>query len=487
MKLLGYAPDVDETQEGVIIDCSAFIPTEKGMQSAPSASDIGIDALAAQCYGAAFTRDLDDTFRVFAGTQTKLYELSGTSWTDRTRASGGDYNLGATDFWRFAQFGDTTLAVNKTDVLQSSATGAFADVSGAPKASIVETVGNQVFLCDTDDATYGDSPNRWWCSGLRDFTDWTPSITTQVATNTLVSTSGRITGAKAFGNQIVIYKERSMYIGTYVGAPAIWDFNQIAGDAGCSSNEAIVNIGTLDNPVHIFMGKDDFWRFDGARPIPIGAPLRRTVYEELDPTNAYKIKSLLDRVNQRIYFFYPSKASGGSLNKCVVYHYRTGQWGRDDRVIEASFNFISGGYTYDTLDTVSTTYDGYDASLTFNSPFWTSGDEAPALFNSSHVVNTLSGKSGNSSFTMHDIGDDTNFLLLKRVKPRWLTRPTSAVMVNSCKNSQGDTLEECDTTTMFDSRFDVLRSARIHRLRFDMVGDALLNDVNVFIDGNGDE
>lgn len=486
MQLVGYAPDANQTVDGVVTDCAAFVPTEKGYQAAPSAENAGLDTLAAACYGAAVGVKLDSSFRVLAGTATKLYELSGTSWTDRTRSVGGDYGLGNDDYWRFAQFGDVSLAVNKQDVLQASTSGAFADVSGAPQADIVETVGNQVFLFNTNEGTYGDSPNRWWCSALRDHTDWSPSIETQSATNELVSTGGRITAGKRFGNQIVAYKERAMYIGTYVGAPLIWDFQEIAGDAGVSSNEAVVNIGTSDNPVHIFMGKDDFWRFDGARPVPIGAPLRKTVYEELDAQYAYRIRSLHDRVNQRVYFYYPSASGGGTLDKCVVYHYRQNKWGRDDRTIEAAFEYVAGGITYDTLDSVSSTYDGFDSELTFDSPFWTSGNEAPSVVSSS-IVYTLTGTPNNSSFTLNDMGDDTNYLLLSRVKPVWLVKPATASMTNYYKDNEGDVLVEDITTSMTDSRFDVLRSARQHRLKFNLTGAYTLNDINVFLQQDGDE
>src|SRR3990167_8205513 len=287
MKLLGYAPDIDQTTPGAIISCSNFIPNHRAMEAAPAAQNIGAAALAAACRGCATTIETDNTFRVWAGTATKLYELSSTTYTDRTRTVGGDYALGSEEIWRFAQFGNATLAVAKSDTLQVSDTTTFANVTGAPKASIVETVGNFVFLFNTNEATYGDSPNRWWCAALGGYTDWTPSIATQCVTDILTSVPGRIYAGKRFGNQVVVYKERGMYIGTYVGAPAVWDFQLIPGDAGCSSQEAVVNIGTPDNPVHIFMGNNDFWRFDGARPIPLGGPLRNTVFSELSETYAY--------------------------------------------------------------------------------------------------------------------------------------------------------------------------------------------------------
>jgi hypothetical protein len=487
MRLIGYAPDLDQTVQGVITDCSAYVPTEKGMQSAPSAQDPGIAALAATCFGAAAVRKLDNSTRVIAGSATKLYELSALAWTDRTRAVGGDYTLGSDSFWRFAQFGDTTLAAAKSDTLQASSSVAFANVTGSPKAAIVETVGNFVFLCDTNEATYGDSPNRWWCSAIRDHTDWTPSIATQSATNTLVSAPGKIFAAKRFGDQIVVYKERAMYVGTYVGAPLIWDFQQVPGEAGCSSQEAVVNIGNADNPVHIFMGADDFWRFDGARPVPLGGPLRKTVYADLSSAYAYRIKTLHDRVNSRVYFLYPSRAGNGTIDSCVVYHYRNNTWGRDDRSIEAALEYVSGGLTYDTWDVPYPTYNNLPTDISYDSPFWTSGQTTPGFFNTSHKLLSLDGVAGNSSFTLGDLGDDDNFYLLNRVKPRWLTKPTSATMTNYYKNNEGDALTTDATTTMSSSRFDVLRSARWHRLQFNLVGDSVANEIDLKYQTDGSE
>lgn len=483
MKLLGYAPDVDQTVEGAIIDCTAFVPTEKGFCAAPDAVDAGQPALAAECRGATYTRDLDDSFRIFAGTSTALYELSGGSWVDRTRSVGGAYTLGTDDVWRFAQFGNITLATNGTDTLQYSDTAAFADITGAPEAAIVETVLNQVFVADTYDAGFGISPNRWWFSAIGDYTDWTPDVTTGCVSGILTSTPGKITGAKRLGDQIVVYKERAMYVGSYVGGDVVWAFREVIGEAGCSSQEAIVNIGTPENPVHLFMGADDFWRFDGARPIPVGSVVRKTVYAELDRNYAHKIKTLHDRVNSRVYFYYPSRSSSGTINKCVVYHYRKNEWGRDDRTVEACMDYITGGVTYATASTVASTYASIPSTITYSSASLTSGEISPCFFDSSHAIYTLTGTPANSSFTMNDMGDDTNYYLLSRVKPVWLQSPLTASMTNYYKYNEGDSLTTGVTTTMGNSRFDLLRSARWHRLKFDMTGNYIVANINVVMNG----
>jgi hypothetical protein len=96
--------------------------------------------------------------------------------------------------------------------------------------------------------------------------------------DTLVSSQGSITAGRRFGSVIVVYKKNSMYLGVYVGPPTVWEFNLIQGDAGALSQEVVVNIGTAENPKHIFMGEDDFYVYDGSKPIRIG-------------TNRVKLKS----------------------------------------------------------------------------------------------------------------------------------------------------------------------------------------------------
>jgi len=162
IKWEGYAPDLEQTTPGIFINCANTVPTLKGFAGSPSPqSGLLSVALVAVCQGAKNLTKIDQSTRFFAGTGTKLYEAAATAWTDRTRASGGDYSPAADVRWRFAQYGDVSLAVTKTDLLQFSTTAAFADVAGSPKASIVEVVGPFVFLFDTNEATYSDTPNRW--------------------------------------------------------------------------------------------------------------------------------------------------------------------------------------------------------------------------------------------------------------------------------------------------------------------------------------
>src|SRR5581483_10399831 len=231
VQLLGFSPDSDPTIVGVLTNCSATVPSLKGFRGAPSPATTPLATLAATCQGAAVITKLDSSTRFFAGTPTKIYEAGASIWTDVSRAAA--YTLNSTNRWRFAQFGDTTLAVNGADTMQASVgTGPFSCVGGAPIAAVVETVGAFVFGFNTPAAQHG-----WQCSGINTFNSWTVSVSTQAASGTLTATAAPITAAKRFGSAIVAYKRNSMYLGTYSGPPNIWEFNQIPGSAGAMSNE----------------------------------------------------------------------------------------------------------------------------------------------------------------------------------------------------------------------------------------------------------
>jgi hypothetical protein len=488
VQLEGYAPDQPPTNPGVLVECTNMIPTIRGMKGAPSTqSPSGITgALAAACQGAASLRKLDESVRVVAGTGTKLYEIAGGVWTDRTRASGGDYALGSDVRWRFAQFGNVSLAVAKSDTLQSSTTGAFANVSGAPKAGVVEVVGQFVFLGDTNEATFSDSPNRIWWSAKGDHTDWTPAISTECATLLLTSTSGKIRAIKRFGPHVVVYKLNSIYLGIYAGQPSIWNFDrEISSQVGALSAEAVADVGTPEEPRHIFMGFDDFYEFNGGRPRPIGQGwVKETVFNELNKTYMERAMALHDRANSVVYFFYPS-GSNNNPDKCVVYNYKTQRWGRADRSVEFAFEYTSVGLSYDDLGSLYSTYNDLP-SVSYDSTIWTAGYPIPAVFDTSHVLKTLDGVSSTSGFRLGDLGDDERFSTITRVRPRFFTAPSAASLTNYYRNNLGDSLTTGAATSLSNGKFDFMRSARWHRLDFSFTGAVELGalDVPVAEDGS---
>lgn len=465
----GFMPDADPTMPGVITDLTAMVPTIRGSYvGAPTGADVGMSALAAAALGSAICTKLDGTNRLFAGTAVGLYEKSGSSWTDVTRTVGGAYSASSTNPWRFAQFGNTSLAINKSNQLQSISTGTdFADVS-APTAAVMCVSNRFVMLGNTNNGgsgtTYGDSPDRWYCSEIDNEAGWTPSVTTQCASGRLVDTAGAITAMRTLGENVVAYKDGSMYLATYEGPPAVWRFDLISTEVGCASHDAVVEL----NNAHYFVGTDDFYRYSlGGLPVPIGSPIKEWFFSRIDKTYKGLMRAAHDRVNALIYWFYPSVGTS-ELNSCVVYNYQSNKWGVADMSIECATEYISGGYTYETLP--FSTYDTWP-EVSYDSAFWNASSRYVGYFGTDHKIYSLTGTSSSSSLTTGHYGTDNEFSLLSRVTLRYLNKPTTAEMVNYYQNEHGDSWTEDATTLESSGRFDLFRSSAWHRVKFNFTGN----------------
>lgn len=490
---IGFSPDIDYTTPGAIIGGSNFVPTWEGgdggsnqrlgISGAPSPQSAGYPALAAACRGAASVRMLDNSTRLFAGSQTKLYEGSGGSWTDQTRASGGDYTGSSESRWRFAQVGNTTFATNGVDELQeSTSSGKFADTAGSPPAMRYLAYANGHLMgFHYDDGT--EYPDGWYTSAQNDTTDWSNAIATGSVSGRLTATPGRITGAHVLGDEVMVYKERSIYRGIPVGPPFWWEFQPIAADVGALNHEAVVNLGSA----HVFAGFDDFYLLDGTRPVAIGEALRGWWQGNLNNNYRYRVEALHDRRRANIYFFFPSSGSE-SLDMALVYNYRRSMWGKAEHAAQAVLSYISQGMTYDQLGSFYTTYDDLP-QIPYDSPFWTASTESPAFFDSDSTLGTLTGPCDSASILTGWTGDHIRHSQLSNVYPKLrgydeATTPTCTHHYSYVLGSEADD-GTGETASMARGKFDFRRVSRWHRLAFDFTGDFTIAGYRMELQGAG--
>lgn len=461
---IGFAPDADPTQPGVITDCDQIIPYEAGIRSAPKGVDRGISALDDECRGAAVLTDLNGNRNVWAGTETALYENLIVGWSDRSRSGG--YTLGTDARWSFIQYGNSAIAATPGTVLQRSTGAAFADIAGAPMAKLVEAAQGFVMALNTS-----NSVDEWHCSAYLDDTDWTLDVTTQCVSGRLVGGSGPINAARRFGDDIIAYKSGAMFIGRYQGPPAVWGWQIISNDVGCVGQEAVA-----DTPRgHVFVGRDNVYLFDGTVPRPLATgTIRKWLFADMNPEYQFKTSLLWDRVNHVVWIFYCS-ASSTTLNRCVAFHIITERWGAAHQAIEATININSPSLTY-TGNAQITTFDT-GPEIPFDSPFWIAGAAQPAVFDTSHVVKQLSGTAESSYFVTGDIGDDAGYTFCDEVRLRYTQEPASSSMTAMVRDTADGVLETSSTTTASDGKHDARQTGRWHRFRFDTEGDFKLSGV----------
>lgn len=464
----GFFPDSDPDAPGVLLGCSQLIPSDIGYIGAPTGRATTAAALAAECRGAVVATKLDGTRRIFAGTQTKLYELSGTTWTDRS-AGGGSYTGSTESRWSWAQFGNSSLASNLSDAMQISTTGAFSAIAAAPKAKIIVSANNNFVLAFyTNEGTYGDSPDRWWCCAQNDQTTWAPSVATGATTGRLIASEGPLTAAAVLGDYVIAYKARALWVGSFVGSSqGTWQFTLVMGsDCGAVGPDAVCSIGSA----HFIVGEDDFWLFDGTRPVSVGDGIRNWFRANSSQTFRYRTRVAFDRQRNCVWIDYPGSTSTGACDRTLVYHVGRKKWGSADFTGEAFLNFVAPGVTINGLDTYSSTIDGLPP-IPFDSQYWLAGGRALSYFNSSHLLVTNDGVCGASSLTTGNVGDDDLISTLERFRLRYTQAPATASATALYAMNEGETYTPTQPSPRFDGAFQFHQSGRFHRVRVDMTGD----------------
>lgn len=486
--IIGFQPDVDASTPGVVLEGSGLVPYADGFGPPPVRESSGRDTLADDCTGAAAVRLLDDSSRSFAGTASALYELTGTTWTDRS--AGGGYTGTADTPWRFAQFGNLTVACNKVDATQGSSSGAFSALgTNCPKAAICETVAGFVMLLNYNDGV-NDYADGWWCSPYQNPSgDWTASIATQAANGRLFDTPGPIRAGRRLGNAMVVYKERSIYMGFYQGPPVIWRWQLIPGDVGALSQEAVIEVNLGGTPMHIFAGYDDFYRFDGTRPVSIGDGVRKWYQSNVPAEYRFRTKLLHDRTDGIVYFCLPDSA--GELTQLLAYNYRMNRWGvATSEAVGAVVEYLSPGITYNDLGSFYSTYNTLP-DIAYDSPFWTANSPIPAYFNG-RILRLFTGTPGASDqnyFIFGSTGDEERYRTVTRVRPRMVgSAPVSgslflyhAIIYGALRGPDYAPYNE----TL--NKFDVIRSSHWFKPRFEFTGDFRITAYTYFLEEDGEE
>lgn len=269
IKFLGTLADMAYNTKGNIPAVQGMFPTVRGgLHSGPNIDTVQVATYTSYPTGAATLRDQNRNYKTYVGTATKIFSEDDNFaiYSDVSRTVGGVYSSSPSNPWTFTQFGNISLAANKTNELQSrvlnSAT-AFANVAGAPKAAIIVTVGppsSPVIMCfNYNDGT--DVPDGWYASGLSDYTGWTVGVN-ESAKGQIIDITGPFVAAIPYRDGVIAFKEDGMWEGTYVGSPIIWAWRRIASQVGCIGPNALC---LVDDTI-FFAAKTGLYRYDGSYP-----------------------------------------------------------------------------------------------------------------------------------------------------------------------------------------------------------------------------
>ena len=460
-QLLGWGPDLDPATPGVIIDMNGAIPTSDGFRaleqsillSGPGSAQFARSLAVANTSGGTHAVIAAYGSDTTASTCTLFEIVAGGTYTSRGTYTASTYTTPVI----FRQFDSSMFAAREGSSLRRAIKGAsFTDATGAPSCALIESTRD--FLIAFNTATSYD----WHCCALGNAGDWTPSISTQSARGVFYDKGGPVLACGRFGESVLAWTTSQTWLGRYVGAPEVWQWEQLSRDIGCVGPEAV-----CETPYGVcWSSNSDIHIYDGQSIRSLDTePCRRTMFEPLlEPTQIKSRRQLsLDRRNNLLWVFYANQVGGTGAEyvgrtKAVAYHFGSKKWSYLQTFATRAANQLQA-FEYSGLSSTVTTA-VYD-SLLF----------VPTGADLYHLDPSPGSVSATGYITTGLFGDTTTKTMVKSVRGRYSTRhplATTANLLTQRSGMAGDTTAVQTATIDADMKFPFRQTGRYHSVKLNL-------------------
>lgn len=273
------------------------------------------------------------------GGATELYQIDGSTHSTVTRTTGGSYTTiaGTTNNWHGGILGGVLVVTNGLDVPQSftQAGTDFTDLSDWPSTlrckAIVPFKNHLVALNLTDSSTEKPFDIRWSDAipagaSTNGANTWnTASTASESAQVSLSGTKGHVLNGLQLGNELMIYKEDSVYGLTYVGGNFTFRIREVFKDTGMLARDGVVDLG---NGSHVFLATNDVLMHNGTsiRSV-IDNHMKTFLFNEIDSTYYYKTFLTHNKLKTEVWICFPQTgAINGLPDTALIWNYREDTW-----------------------------------------------------------------------------------------------------------------------------------------------------------------
>jgi hypothetical protein len=184
--------------------------------------------------------------------------------------------------------------------------------AGAVPARYITRAADRLFLAHTVEAA-ANKPFRVRRSVVGDHTDWAGI---GAGFTDLTDTPYQLRGLKKFGSRLIVYTEKTAYMGTRTGlasAPYTWD--PVLTETGLWVPHSLKGWGNG----HIFIGNDDCYEFDGVQlRSRARGKIRGAIFNSINSAAVHRMFSEIITDSQEYLFFC---AEGGSNTANVIWVY----------------------------------------------------------------------------------------------------------------------------------------------------------------------
>jgi hypothetical protein len=470
LQLLGWGPDLDPATPGVIVDMDGVIPTTDGFRalegedfvSAAAATfvarSMGIVNTSTGVHAVVAAYGSDTT----ASTCTLFEVVYGGTYTAR-----GTYTAGAyTTPVMFRQFDSSMFAAREGSALKRAAKGAsFSDATGAPSCSLIESTKDFVIAFNT--ATGYD----WHCCALGNAGDWTPSVSTQSARGILYDKGGPVIASGRFGEYVLAFTQSQTWLGRYVGAPEVWQWEQISRDVGCVGPEAV-----CETPFGVcWVSKGDVHIYDGQSIQPLNTqPVRETMF-----SGELRYRQLLpycqiafDRKNGLLWLSYASGTPTTEYtgrSKAFAYHFESKKWSKLGFGALAFNQVPTPEYRGLSAAVPTTTYDDFLFVFVGTSLYRLNSDDKAS--GSGYVVTGV-------------MGDPVQKSMFRAVRAKYSEKGANspiAVLLTQRQAMAGGTTAQQTATLDADLKYPFRQTGRYHSVKLHIEGTDIVSGIDVDI------
>ena len=350
-----------------------------------------------------------NTVKVFAGSDTKLYELDPASLDLDDISKTGGYSTPPGQRWKFTQFGEVLIAANGSNKIQGynlNTSTTFDNLSAdAPEARHVTVVRDFVVAGHINSAT--PYPNRVQWSALNDESSWTPSATTQSDYQDIPD-GGTIVGVTG-GEFGLVLMDRSIYRMSYVGSPLVFQFDNITRNLGCYEANSVIQYAGMT----FFLADDGFYACDGQTILPIGnEKVNRYFYNNVNEGNLSEMSAAVDPSKKLIIWAYPS-INSGTADSLLIYNFQTQKWSSGTTTANRIASSSTPSYELEDMDTFGSLE---DILTSFDSRLWVGGKLQFAGVTDKKIV-TFTGANATAYLETGDIEIPGSTSAITMVKP----------------------------------------------------------------------
>lgn len=383
--------DQPDLLNGDLESAENCVPYAQGYGSFPQPTAYS-QAAPSTVRGAYSTKDLSGNVFTVLGTDTNLYKESVTALNDISRTATYSTSVDMPG-WEFESFGNTLVAANGVDSLQFYTLGTstqFRDMSASASAPIARHIAVVRDFLFTGWQPTAQSRVQW--SRINNPLRYTPSQRFQSDYQDLPGTDQtikKITG----GDFACILTNTSVWRATYVGAPIIFRFDELARNVGCRASGSVARYQNMT----FFLSSSGMYMFDGEQCQPIGAEqIDNTLLDDLNSSYLSRITSSIDPVNKLYLMSYPSvSSSDGTPSRIIIYSWITQRWALVTESVEVLFNHMPSGYTLEGLDSFGSLD---DLAFSLDSSAWQGGLSALSCVNTDHKIARFVGTAKTATF-----------------------------------------------------------------------------------------